>query len=44
MKEPMQASHINEVVDYSVVYGQTMVSMEYSHGLKIWQSITKNHL
>ena len=44
MKEPMPASHINETVGYSVVYGQTMVSMEYSLGLKVWQTITKKYL
>lgn len=44
MKEPMQASFINKVVGYSVVYGQTMVSMEYASGLSVWQSITKNLL
>lgn len=44
LKEPMPASKINETVGYSVVYGQTMVSMEYSLGLKVWQSITKNYL
>jgi hypothetical protein len=41
---PMPAGVINEIVGYSVVYGQTRVSMNYEGALKIWRSITKQHI
>jgi hypothetical protein len=44
LNEPMPASVINKVVEYSVVYGQTMISMEYEGGLKVWQAITKEFI
>jgi hypothetical protein len=42
LKEPMPASIINKLV--SVVYSQTMISMEYEAGLKVWQTITKEFI
>jgi hypothetical protein len=44
LKTPLPAGLINEIVGYSVVFGQTRVSMKYEDGLSIWRNITKHFL
>ncbi|MEH6996368.1 hypothetical protein V7075_27310 [Neobacillus drentensis] len=41
---PVPSSDINDIVGNHVVLAQTMVSMDYDRGLKIWQAITRNYL
>lgn len=44
LKTPIPAAEISEIVGYSVVFGQTRISMEYEEGLLIWRNITKHYL
>ncbi|WP_090833204.1 MULTISPECIES: hypothetical protein [unclassified Bacillus (in: firmicutes)] len=44
LQEPISAAEINKVVGYSVVFGRTMIPMDYDSGLTLWQAITKNYL
>ncbi|BAU29735.1 hypothetical protein DFP93_106111 [Aneurinibacillus soli] len=44
LRNPLLASKVSEIVGYSVVWGQTMVSMNEETGLKVWQYITRNCL
>lgn len=41
---PLPASKVSELVEFSVVWGQTMISLDYEVGLKVWQYITKHHI
>lgn len=44
LSEPMPAALINEIVGYSVVFGQTRIPVKYESALKVWRHITKNHI
>ncbi|MEH7502913.1 hypothetical protein V7152_13030 [Neobacillus drentensis] len=44
LRNPVPSADINEIVGNHVVLAPTMVSMNYDHGLRIWQAITKNYL
>jgi hypothetical protein len=41
---PMEASTITEVVGYKLIYNQTVISLPYRFGIKVWQHITQNCL
>jgi hypothetical protein len=43
LTSPVRSSEINEIIGKNVVVAQTIVSMEYNQGLKIWQVITRNY-
>lgn len=44
LSNPLPPSKASDIVGYSIVWGQTMVSLDYDKGIKVWQYITKNCL